>query len=228
MCTVELARALADPQHVRRAVVPVAGQRVLPGERLLVAEDQRLVAGVEGHLVQAGLRRGADTAGGHEAQGAVDLAVQIGERLGEMLPLDAQFKDENGQIVKLGDYFGKGRPAIIALVYYECPMLCNQVLNGLTGSLKGVSFNAGKEFDVIAVSFDPKEFDKPELAKNKKESYMGRYGRPGTENGWHFLTGKQESIDAITKAAGFGYEWDEKSNQFARCTFQSMVINLAI
>jgi protein SCO1 len=141
--------------------------------------------------------------------------VGIEQRLGEMLPLDAQFKDENGQIVRLGDYFGKGRPAIIALVYYECPMLCNQVLNGLTGSLKGVSFNAGKEFDVIAVSFDPKEFDKPELAKNKKESYMGRYGRPGTENGWHFLTGKQESIDAITKAAGFGYEWDEKSNQFA-------------
>jgi protein SCO1/2 len=141
--------------------------------------------------------------------------VGIEQRLGEMLPLDAQFKDENGQIVRLGDYFGKGRPAIIALVYYECPMLCNQVLNGLTGSLKGVSFNAGKEFDVIAVSFDPKEFDKPDLAKNKKESYMGRYGRPGTENGWHFLTGKQESIDAITKAAGFGYEWDEKSNQFA-------------
>ena len=141
--------------------------------------------------------------------------VGIEQRLGEMLPLDAQFKDENGQIVRLGDYFGKGRPAIIALVYYECPMLCNQVLNGLTGSLKGVSFNAGKEFDVIAVSFDPKEFDKPELPKNKKASYMGRYGRPGTENGWHFLTGKQESIDAITKAAGFGYEWDEKSSQFA-------------
>ena len=141
--------------------------------------------------------------------------VGIEQRLGEMLPLDAQFKDENGQIVKLGDYFGKGRPAIIALVYYECPMLCNQVLNGLTGSLKGVSFSAGKEFDVIAVSFDPKEFDKPELAKNKKASYMGRYGRPGTESGWHFLTGTQESIDAITKAAGFGYEWDEKSRQFA-------------
>ena len=141
--------------------------------------------------------------------------VGIEQRLGEMLPLDAQFKDENGQIVKLGDYFGKGRPAIIALVYYECPMLCNQVLNGLTGSLKGVSFNAGKEFDVIAVSFDPKEFDKPELAKNKKASYMGRYGRPGTESGWHFLTGTQDSIDAITKAAGFGYEWDEKSSQFA-------------
>jgi protein SCO1 len=141
--------------------------------------------------------------------------VGIEQRLGEALPLDAEFKDENGRIVKLGDYFGKGRPVIIALVYYECPMLCNQVLNGLTGSLKGVSFDAGKEFDVIAVSFDARENDKPELAKNKKASYMGRYGRPGTENGWHFLTGSQGSIDAITKAAGFGYEWDEKSSQFA-------------
>ena len=141
--------------------------------------------------------------------------VGIEQRLGEQLPLAAEFKDENGQIVKLGDYFGKGRPAIIALVYYECPMLCNQVLNGLTGMLKGVSFDAGKEFDVIAVSFDAKEFDKPELAKNKKASYMERYGRPGTESGWHFLTGSQASIDAITQATGFKYAWDEKSSQFA-------------
>lgn len=141
--------------------------------------------------------------------------VGIDQKLGENLPLTAEFKDENGQIVKLGDYFGKGRPVIVALVYYECPMLCNQVLNGLTGTLKGISFDAGKEFDVIAVSFDAKEFDKPDLAKNKKASYMERYGRPGTENGWHFLTGTQSSIDAITQATGFKYEWDEKSNQFA-------------
>jgi len=141
--------------------------------------------------------------------------VGIEQRLGEQLPLAAEFKDENGRIVKLGDYFGKGRPAIIALVYYECPMLCNQVLNGLTGMLKGVSFDAGKEFDVIAISFDAKEFDKPELAKNKKASYMERYGREGTENGWHFLTGSQASIDAVTQATGFKYAWDEKSSQFA-------------
>jgi len=141
--------------------------------------------------------------------------VGIEQKLGESLPLTAEFKDENGDLVKLGDYFGKGRPVIIALVYYECPMLCNQVLNGLTGSLKGVSFDAGKEFDVIAVSFDAKEFDKPELSKNKKASYMERYGRPQTAGGWHFLTGTQASIDAITKATGFSYEWDEKSNQFA-------------
>jgi protein SCO1/2 len=94
-------------------------------------------------------------------------------------------------------------------------MLCNQVLNGLTGSLKGISFDAGKEFDVVAISFDAREFDKPDLAKNKKASYMERYGRPGTEKGWHFLTGTQESIDQVTSAAGFSYKWDEKSEQFA-------------
>lgn len=139
--------------------------------------------------------------------------VGIEQKLGDSLPLDTEFKDENGNIVRLGDYFGK-RPVILALVYYDCPMLCNQVLNGLTGSLKGMSFEAGKEFDVIALSFDARENEKPDLAKNKKASYMERYNRPGSENGWHFLTGTQESIDKVTNAAGFSYKWDEKSNQF--------------
>lgn len=139
----------------------------------------------------------------------------VDQKLGEQLPLDAEFRDENGNAVKLGDYFNKDKPVILALVYYECPMLCNQVLNGLTGSLKGISFDAGKEFDVVAISFDARENDKPDLAKNKKTSYLERYGRKGTENGWHFLTGEQKAIDEITRAAGFRYEWDEKSNQFA-------------
>jgi len=91
----------------------------------------------------------------------------------------------------------------------------HQVLNGLTGSLKGIAFDTGKEFDVVASSFDAREFDKPGLAKNKKASYMERYGRPGTEKGWHFLTGTEESIDKVTSAAGFSFKWDEKSNQFA-------------
>lgn len=141
--------------------------------------------------------------------------IGIEQKLGEQLPLDTEFKDENGRAVKLGEFFNEGRPVVLAFVYYECPMLCNEVLNGLTGTLKGISFNAGKEFDVVAISFDARENEKPDLAKNKKESYMLRYGRPGTENGWHFLTGTQPSIDAATKAAGFGYKWDEKSNQFA-------------
>ncbi len=142
-------------------------------------------------------------------------SIGIEQKLGDKLPMNAEFKNEDGQTVKLGDYFNKGRPVIVAFVYYECPMLCNQVLNGLTGSLKGINFDAGKDFDVLAISFDARENDKPELAKNKKAGYVERYGRTGSENGWHFLTGTQPSIDEVTKAAGFSYKWDEKSNQFA-------------
>jgi protein SCO1/2 len=141
--------------------------------------------------------------------------IGVEQKLNEQLPLELSFKDEDGRMVRLGEYFGKGRPVIIAFVYYECPMLCSQVLNGLTGSLKGISFDAGKEFDVVAISFDASEFDKPELAKAKKAAYLERYGRPGTANGWHFLTGDEDAIKAITSAAGFSFKWDEKSQQFA-------------
>lgn len=144
--------------------------------------------------------------------------VGIEQRLGENLPLEAAFRDENGREVKLGEYFSKGRPVVLALVYYECPMLCNQVLNGLTGSMKGITLDAGKDFDVVAVSFDASENDKPGLAKSKKASYLERYGRPGTDRGFHFLTGTQASIDAVTNAVGFTYEWDEKSKQFAHAS----------
>jgi protein SCO1 len=152
-----------------------------------------------------------------EGNGLPDALKKVGveQRLGASLPLDLRFKDENGAVVPLGTYFRSGRPVIVAFVYYDCPMLCNQVLNGLTGALKGMNFNAGKEFEVVAISFDAREFDKPELAKNKKASYMERYGRPGTEHGWHFLTADQATIDNITSAAGFSYKWDEKTNQFA-------------
>ncbi len=141
--------------------------------------------------------------------------VGIDQNLGAQLPLDAEFKDENGDTVKLGKYFNQKKPVILALVYYECPMLCNEVLNGLTGSLKGISFDAGREFDVVAISFDARENDKPGLAKNKKESYLNRYARPGTEDGWHFLTGTQSEIDKVTQAVGFKYIFDEQTNQFA-------------
>jgi len=141
--------------------------------------------------------------------------VGIEQKLNEQLPFDAVFKDENGKEVKLGEYFGKGKPVIIALVYFECPMLCNEVLNGLTGSLKGVSFDAGKDFDVVAISFDARENEIPDLAKNKKAGYLKRYERQNTENGWHFLTGTQAEIDKVTKAVGFNYKFDEATNQFA-------------
>lgn len=141
--------------------------------------------------------------------------VGIEQKLGGQLPLDAKFKDENGEEVELGKYFGKDRPVILALVYYECPMLCNEVLNGLTGSLKGINFNAGEEFDVVAISFDTRENQKPELARNKKKAYVERYNRPETADGWHFLTGEQSEIDKVTQAAGFNYTFDEQTNQFA-------------
>ena len=142
--------------------------------------------------------------------------VGIEQKLNAPLPLDAEFKNQDGNLVRLGDYFGKNKPVVLALVYYECPMLCNEVLNGLTGSLKGNSFEAGREFDVLAISFDARENDKPELAKNKKASYLNRYGRGrAAENGWHFLTGTQSEIDKITGAVGFNYEFDEATNQFA-------------
>lgn len=141
--------------------------------------------------------------------------VGIEQKLNGQLPLEARFKDSSGNVVKLGDYFGKGKPVILALVYYECPMLCNEVLNGMTGSLKALSFTVGKEFDVIALSFDPRENDNPNLAKNKKEGYLERYNRPESRDGWHFLTGEQSEIDKLTEAVGFNYTFDEKSNQFA-------------
>jgi protein SCO1/2 len=142
--------------------------------------------------------------------------VGIDQKLGEQVPLDLMFRDEGGREVRLGEYFNQGRPVIISLVYYECPMLCNQVLNGLAGSLKTLSFDVGKEFDVVTVSFDARET--PQLAAAKKASYMARYGRAGAEKGWHFLTGDQKNINALTQAVGFRYAYDESTNQFAHAS----------
>ena len=138
--------------------------------------------------------------------------VGIDQRIGEQIPLDLQFTDETGKPVRLGDYFGK-RPVILALVYYECPMLCTQVLNGLVTALGVMNFEPGREFEVVAVSFNPKEG--PGLAAQKKAAYMERYKRPHTADGWHFLTGTEASIRELTKAVGFRYEFDDKIQQFA-------------
>jgi protein SCO1 len=141
--------------------------------------------------------------------------VSFEQRLNEQLPLDLPFKDEHGRTVKLGEYFGR-KPVVLAFVYYECPMLCTQVLNGLESALRVLNESVGKEFDVVTVSFDPKET--PVLALGKKKAYLERYKRPEAEQGWHFLTGEQASIDALTKAAGFNYSWDEASHQFAHAS----------
>jgi protein SCO1/2 len=140
-------------------------------------------------------------------------AVNIEQRLNSQLPLDAAFRDEAGREVRLGEYFKPDRPVVLALVYYECPMLCNQVLNGLVGTLSAVSFTPGREFQIVTVSFDPREG--PELAARKKETYLRRYGREGAGEGWHFLTGDKASIDRLADAAGFRYAWDDRTQQFA-------------
>jgi protein SCO1/2 len=141
--------------------------------------------------------------------------VAFDQRLNEQLPLDLPFRDETGKTVKLGDYFGR-RPVVLTFVYYECPMLCTQVLNGLEGALRVIDETIGREFDVVTISFDPRE--SPVLAAGKKRAYLDRYKRPEAEQGWHFLTGDQASIDALTKAAGFSYAWDEASQQFAHAS----------
>ena len=141
--------------------------------------------------------------------------VGIDQRLNNQVPLDLVFRDEQGQQVRLGQYFGQ-KPVILALVYYDCPMLCTQVLNGLTGSLKALKFDVGREFDVVTLSFDPREG--PEMARQKKEAYLARYGREGTGAGWHFLTGDEASIRALTEAVGFYYAWDEETKQFAHAS----------
>jgi protein SCO1/2 len=141
--------------------------------------------------------------------------VGIEQHLDEQIPPGLVFRDETGKAVRLGDYFGK-RPIILNLVYYQCPMLCGEVLSGLTSALRVLKFDVGKEFDVLTVSFDPRET--PEMANAKKGEYLKRYDRPSAAAGWHFLTGPQESIDALTKAAGFQYQYDSATGQFAHTT----------
>ncbi len=128
--------------------------------------------------------------------------VQVAQHLNQQLPLNAAFVDETGKQIVLGDYFGK-RPAVLALVYYNCPMLCSEEMDGLTGALEMVHLTPGKDFDVIVVSIDPSET--PEMAAKKKAFYLKRYGRRRQRRGWHYLTGQKPAIDAVTDAVGFGY-----------------------
>jgi protein SCO1/2 len=141
--------------------------------------------------------------------------VGIDQRLNQQLPLDLVFRNETGQQVPLRAYFGR-RPVVLTLVYYECPMLCNQVLNGLVSALRVLKFDAGREFDIVTVSFNPRET--PALAAEKKQNYLARYKRPTAADGWHFLTGEPEAIDALTRAVGFRYAYDPATKQFAHAS----------
>jgi protein SCO1/2 len=145
----------------------------------------------------------------------MSLGKLIEQRLNTQLPLDAPFRDESGRTVPLGSYFGK-RPVVLALVYYECPMLCTQILNGMVRAAKILKFTPGQDYDVVAISFDARETSQQAAAK--KAVYMKDFGRPETANGWHFLTGDLDSIKRVTDAVGFRYVWDVHSAQFAHAS----------
>jgi len=138
--------------------------------------------------------------------------VGIDQNLGAAVPLDLPFRDEGGNRVTLGKYFGS-RPVVLSLVYYRCPMLCTEVLNGMVECFRGLHFSAGSEFTAVTVSIDPRET--PEMAEEKKEGYVAAYGRDGAAGGWHFLTGDAQSIAALARATGFRYLYDSTSGQYA-------------
>ena len=142
--------------------------------------------------------------------------VGINQQIGGDLPLETEFKDENGQVVKLGQYLAPGKPIILSPVYFGCRSLCNFHLNGLTDGLKALKWNAGEKFEVLAVSFD--DHEGPELAKAKKASYMKLYGRPLASKGWHFLTGDAKAIKTLTSALGFKFRWNKEMNEWAHAS----------
>jgi protein SCO1/2 len=141
--------------------------------------------------------------------------VGFDQRLGEAIPLDLVFRDEAGRSVRLAEYFGK-RPVVLSLVYFNCPMLCGMTTEGLVRSVRALRFEAGTDFEILSVSFDPRET--PEMASEKKRAVMSQYGRKGGPEGWHFLTGDAAPIAALTKAVGFRYVWDAEQKQFAHAT----------
>jgi protein SCO1/2 len=142
--------------------------------------------------------------------------VGIDQKLDRQIPLDLVFRDEAGRQVPLSTFFHAGKPVLLAPVYYRCPMLCTQILNGVASSLKAVSLDPGRDFEIVAFSFDPR--DTPETAAAKKQVYLKRFGRAGTANGWHLLTGDEANIQALTGALGYHYKFDTASGQFAHAS----------
>ncbi len=142
--------------------------------------------------------------------------VGIEQHLNAEVPGDLEFRDELGNPVKLGDYFGHGRPVILNLGYYQCPMLCSELLAGLVGSMKALTLQLGQDFEVVTLSFDPRETT--EMAAAKKLDIMKRYGRANAASGWHFLTGRADQIKILTDAVGFQYQFDPKTGQYAHAT----------
>ena len=155
---------------------------------------------------------------GQPASGMPKILQGVGFRpeLNAQMPLDASFKDETGKDVRLGDYLHTQKPVLLAFVYYGCPMMCTQLEQGVVGSLRMLSFNPGRDYEVVFVSFDDR--DTPEMAAAKKTTAMNKFRRPETSTGWHFLSGSKESIAAVTNAANFHFNYDAKSNLFAHAS----------
>ena len=143
--------------------------------------------------------------------GLVDVGIE--EHLGQQVPLDARFKDEAGQDVTLASYFQPGKPVLVNFAYYQCPMLCNLVLNGMLGGMRKIAWTPGKEYEVVTISIDPRET--PELASAKKKTHIESLGRPDAAAGWHFLTGEEKDIKKVASAIGFKYQYMKNSNEFA-------------
>ncbi|HJP31748.1 MAG TPA: SCO family protein [Candidatus Latescibacteria bacterium] len=146
----------------------------------------------------------------------VGIGIGIEQRLDEQVPLDLTFRDINGVEVRLADLMQQDRPVVLTLAYYECPMLCTQVLNGLLRSLRVLSLDVGEDFDIITVSIDPGET--PALARAKRDEYVGRYGREGAAEGWHFLTGDADQIERLAESVGFGFEYDEETDLYVHAS----------
>jgi len=206
--------ACTDRRVVRR---PACSRRTTPAFRLVdlfvvvVAVVQALFS-VSPALAQRPPQAVEVNAG---AEAVPDELREVGfdQRLGGELPLDLAFRDEVGRTVRLGELFERGRPVVIAPVYFRCPMLCDLTMSGLAASLKPLAFSAGREFEVVAFSFDPGEG--PEDAAAARRRYLPRYDRPGAEDGWHFLTGDAEAIAALTGAIGFRYVYDAERDEYA-------------
>jgi len=178
------------------------------------------LAVAEGAFAQPPRFTGADVGGpppGTSSELVPDILAKVGidQKLNAQIPLDAVFRDEAGRQVTLSEYFGK-RPVILSLVYYECPMLCTQVLNGAVAAFKVLNFTIGEDYDVVTVSFNPKET--PAMAAAKKETYLAKYGRPQAAKGWHFLTGEQPAIAALASAVGFRYTFDPSTQQYVHAS----------
>jgi protein SCO1/2 len=165
-------------------------------------------------LLAAPLAHAQELPAGMPSSAKPQVLREVGyeQRLGEQVPLDIVLRDETGAPVRLADAVA-GRPAVLSLVYYECPMLCTLTLNGLVSALTALPYEPGREFSLITVSFDERE--RPEQAQKRKQAYLSRYKRPGADRSWHFLTGDRAQLQRLTQAVGFRYAWDERTRQFA-------------